>query len=307
VYRFVFSWRWIRLHVLVWLILIPAFIGLGMWQQSRYHERSREIAVLKAALHGAPVPIATVDVPGATVSKDARWRQVLLTGVYDTGHQYLARNHMSNGNPGFYVVTPLVAADGTAVLVNRGWIPADGSDPQITPPIPAAPTGTVTVTGRMEMSETKSNTGIRDVTAGLPKGQISLINTEALATTTGLNLRGGYVEQISSIPADSADVTLLDEPSLDMGPYLGYWFQWWLFAVIAVGAWVVIIRREAQHRVAEAAEGDDDAEDVEDYEAADDSEGDPSGGPSVDAAADGEPNGRAADQESQDKLTEPAL
>ena len=257
-YRFVFSWRWIRLHVLIWLILIPAFIGLGMWQQGRYHERSAQNAVLRAAMHAAPVPVETIDAVGATVPKAERWKQVTVTGVYDPAHQYLARNHQQNGNPGFYVITPLALPDGTAVLVNRGWIPADGADAQATPPIPAAPGGTVTVTARLQMSETKASTGIKDVTAGVPAGQISLVNTEALATTTGLRLRGGYVERITSIPADSPAIATLGEPSLDEGPYLAYWFQWWLFAAVAAGAWVVIIRREAQHRVAAAEEAEDD-------------------------------------------------
>jgi cytochrome oxidase assembly protein ShyY1 len=253
VYRFVFSWRWIRLHVLIWLILIPAFIGLGMWQQSRYHERSAENRVLSAAIHGTPVPLDSLDAVGATVPRSERWKQVSASGTYDTAHQYLARNHQQDGNPGFWVITPLIADDGTAVLVNRGWI-ATSDNVQASPPIPAPPAGRVSVTARLETTETKNSTGIRDITAGLPAGQISLINTIALTEGTGLKLRGGYVELISSQPADAAGITLLGEPSLDSGPYLAYWFQWWLFAAMAVGAWWMIIRREAQHRAEDAAE-----------------------------------------------------
>lgn len=274
-YRFVFSWRWIRLHVLIWLILIPSFIALGMWQRSRYHERQAENRVISAAMHAAPVPLASADPVGHTVTKTERWKQVTVSGTYDAAHQFAARNHQENGNPGFWVVTPLVSSDGTAVLVNRGWIPTLASDATSTPPIPAPPAGTVQLTGRLQMSETKGNTGIRDVTAGLPAGQVSLVNTGALAGKTGLTLRGGYVENISSQPADSADLTPIDAPTLDDGPYLSYWFQWWLFAIMAVGGWITIIRREAQHRQAEAAEAlandsDDDADDAEDSGGADD-------------------------------------
>jgi len=273
VYRFVFSWRWIRLHVLVWLILIPAFIGLGMWQRGRYHERKAENAVIKVAIDAAPVPLEGVDAVGAAVPKADRWKQVTLVGAYDPGHQFLARNHQVNGNPGFYVVTPLTLADGSSILVNRGWIPTVSTDQQQSPTIPAAPAGQVTVTARLQLSETKGNTGIRDVTSGLPDGQISLINTEALAAKTGLKLRGGYAEVISSQPADSSQITLVDKPSLDEGPYLSYWFQWWLFGVIAIGAWVTIIRREAQHRVREAAEAAEEAEDDEDDDDLEDAQG----------------------------------
>ena len=265
-YGFVFSWRWIRLHVLIWLILIPSFIGLGMWQKSRYHERKAENAVIKIAMDVAPVPIEGVDAVGATVPKSERWKQVTLTGAFDTAHQFLARNHQVSGNPGFWVITPLTLSDGTSVLVNRGWIPTVQSDQQQSPPIPAPPAGTVAVTARLQMSETKGNTGIRDITSGLPPGQISLVNTESMAAKTGLALRGGYAEVISTQPADSPQITPVDQPSLDMGPYLSYWFQWWLFGVIAIGGWITIIRREAQHRLREAAEAaeaaeDDDSED----------------------------------------------
>ena len=272
-YRFVFSWRWIRLHVLIWLILIPSFISLGMWQRSRYHERTAENAVIRTAMNAPPVPIEDTDAVGAAVPKAARWRQLTLVGTFDTAHQFLARNHQNSGNPGFYVITPLTLKDGTSVLVNRGWIPTVASDEQQSPPIPAPPAGTVTVTGRLQQSETKGNTGIRDVTSGLPAGQISLINTGALAAKTGLQLRGGYAEVISMKPADSSggssgvQITPVDAPSLDEGPYLSYWFQWWLFGVIAIGAWATIIRREAQHRDREAAEAAEDDEYGEDDEA----------------------------------------
>jgi cytochrome oxidase assembly protein ShyY1 len=269
VYRFVFSWRWIRLHVLVWLVLIPAFIGLGMWQRGRYHERKAENAVIRTAMDAAPVPIEGVDAVGATVPKTDRWKQVTLAGAYDPGHQFLARNHQVSGTPGFWVITPLTLTDGSSVLVNRGWIPTVSADSQDSPTVPAPPAGTVTVTARLQMSETKGNTGIRDVTSGLPAGQISLVNTASLAAETGLKLRGGYAEVISSQPADSSQITVLDKPSLDEGPYLSYWFQWWLFSLIAIGGWITIIRREAQHRVREAAEAAEEEDDEAEAEADD--------------------------------------
>lgn len=267
-YRFVFSWRWIRLHVLIWLVLIPAFIFLGLWQQSRYHERQTENTRLSTAMAGKPVPLASIDGVGELVAPSNRWQRVTVSGTYDTAHQYLARNRQLGGNPGFYVITPLVSDDGTAVLVNRGWIQTSLVDGQDSPPIPVPQAGHVSLTARLQTTETKGSTGIRNISAGLPAGQISLINTEALTAKSGLRLRGGNVEVITSQPADSSGPRLIGEPSLDSGPYLAYWFQWWLFAAMAIGAWVTIIRREAQHRRAEAegAEEQDDDYDYEEYE-----------------------------------------
>ena len=49
---------------------------------------------------------------------------VTVTGRYDPAHEILARVRTLHDNVGFEVITPLVLADGTAVLVDRGWIPA---------------------------------------------------------------------------------------------------------------------------------------------------------------------------------------
>ena len=49
-------------------------------------------------------------------------------------------------------MTPLVTADGSVVRVNRGWIAA-GADARTSPDVPAPPSGTVTVVGRVRLSE----------------------------------------------------------------------------------------------------------------------------------------------------------
>ena len=50
-----------------------------------------------------------------------------VTGRYDPQHEILARARTVNGRVGFEIVTPLVLADGTAVLVDRGWVPPAGA------------------------------------------------------------------------------------------------------------------------------------------------------------------------------------
>ena len=53
-----------------------------------------------------------------------------------------------NGQPGFYVVTPLQLDDGSAVLVQRGWVPRDLLD-RTRVAAPAPPEGVVQVQGRI--------------------------------------------------------------------------------------------------------------------------------------------------------------
>ena len=57
----------------------------------------------------------------------------------------VVRYRTRDGAPGIDVVVPLVTADGTALLVDRGWMATDNSGAD--PPTPASPSGEVTVTG----------------------------------------------------------------------------------------------------------------------------------------------------------------
>ena len=68
------------------------------------------------------------------------------TGTYDPAHEVLLYGRSSvEGEPGDQVLTPLRLPDGTALVVDRGWIPIDEGVPVAGEA--AAPTGTVTVGG----------------------------------------------------------------------------------------------------------------------------------------------------------------
>ncbi|WP_169949007.1 SURF1 family protein [Microbispora sp. H11081] len=248
-YRFLLTRRWVGLHLLV-LALIPAFFFLGTWQWGRFEERSASSARITANLAAAPVPIERLDRPGAAVPEKDRYRLVTVTGRYDTAHEFVVRRRTLNTRVGFHVVTPLVTPQG-AVLVNRGWVPA-GATADAHPQVPAPPPGEVTVTGRLRPGETRENTGIRN-RSGLPTGQILLIDTPALAKGLPYEVFGGFVELTAQTPAAADAPELLPPPDVGGGGglNLAYAVQWWLFIGIAVGGWVLLIRREARDLRAE--------------------------------------------------------
>lgn len=234
-------------HLLVWAIILPVFIWLAGWQERGYYAHLGGNQRLTAAVNASPTSIGSLDAVGGQVGSDTQYRQVRLVGVYDTAHQFLARQREDDsGDPGYDVVTPLVLANGTAVLVNRGWI-AMGSSISASPPIPAPPSGSVTVIGRLEQAETHASTGIRDET-GLPAGQIMLIDPATLGPQVGRPLYGGFAALVSESPERAGAPVTLDTPSTSDTPYmyLVYWIQWWLFSAIVVGAWIAIIRQTAR-------------------------------------------------------------
>ncbi|MFJ2028036.1 SURF1 family protein [Streptosporangium sp. NPDC087985] len=261
-YRFLLTRRWMALHVVV-LLVIPAFVFLGRWQFGRFDERSTSSHQTTANLEAAPVPVESLTTPGGGVRTQDKYRSVTATGTFDTAHQLLVRRRTQQSALGFYVLTPLNTGDGKGVLVNRGWVKA-GATADTLPEVPAPSTGEVTVTGRIRPSETEESSGIQN-RAGLPPGQVLLINTEAIGQGLPYPLLGGYVELTSQSPEAAAAPAPVPEPDVGAGGglNLAYGVQWWLFIGIAIGGWVLLIRREAADlRAAEAGKKDTQPADV---------------------------------------------
>ena len=250
-YRFVFTPKWLGFHALTWFVLIPAFIGLGQWQRDLWKDRAQSQGVVLSALAAKPVPLDSVVPQGRTVSRAQQWTMVGATGRYDTAHQFLVRNRSQNDQPGWYVVTPLVLDDGTAVLVNQGWVAESalgGAD--TLPPLPPVPSGTVTVAGSLQPDETTAATRVRDDTAKLPPHEIALITSTDLASRVPYPLRDGSIRLASSRPANTGAgaAAPIPNPTYDNTMYIAYMVQWWVFAVVMPVTWVLLIRREAADR-----------------------------------------------------------
>ncbi len=268
-------------HALVWLILIPAFIGLGYWQRTLWKDRADSQGLVYAKLDAKPASIDAVDPVGHTVSQAQQWISVTVTGHYDTQHQFAVRNRSQNENAGWYVVTPLVLDDGTAVLINQGWIATSNSNVPSTdmPALPPVPGGTVTVTGWLQPDETTANTRITDDTAKLPTGEIALITKTDLQSRVANTLHDGSIQLNTSTPANTAAAAAqpVPGPSYDNTMYIAYMVQWWVFAIVMPITWLKLIHREAQelrNKARAALEGDEDWDEDDDEDWDDEDEDD---------------------------------
>jgi cytochrome oxidase assembly protein ShyY1 len=251
VYRFLLSRQWVIL-TLIGLVLIPTMIELGFWQFHRHQHRVAQNTLIAKNLEAKPVPVTELTSPGHTVPRADYWRQVTATGTYDTSHEVVVRRRTSaDDRVGFHVLTPLILADGRAVLINRGWIPA-AADQRAFPSVPPAPKGTVTVTGRLKADETTKASGIKDL-AGLPPRQVMLISSAQQAKALGTVL-GGYLEQTAPEPAGSSPELIPDPDHDSSGAHMAYAVQWWLFTAAVPVGWVILVRREKRDREAAAAQ-----------------------------------------------------
>ncbi|MEU6345569.1 SURF1 family protein [Streptomyces sp. NPDC046977] len=254
-YRFLLSRQWVIL-TLVGLLMMPTMVRLGFWQLHRHERRVANNHLISDNLKAAPLPVESLTGPGTVVPKKDIYRTVTATGRYDTAHEVVARQRTAadGDSIGYHVITPLVMADGRAVLVNRGWIAAGGNLTKF-PKVPAAPSGEVTVTGRLRPDETTGATGIRNK-GGLPDRMIMLINSGLVAKDlpAGEEPVGGYMELSATSPKPTGhQPELIPEPDhSSIGMHMGYAIQWWLFTAMVPVGWVILVRRERKERLAAA-------------------------------------------------------
>jgi cytochrome oxidase assembly protein ShyY1 len=235
VYRFLLTPRWLGFAALM-LALAATMVGLGLWQLDRYHERSTVNARISAATSAAPVPLGQVVPVGHPPASAAAWTRVRATGRFDPGHQVLARDRSLDNEVGFEVLTPLVLDDGSAVLVDRGWMAPGGVSG---PTVPAPPTGQVTVTGRVHLPESRPDPPL--VIDG--QLQVRRIDPARLADRLPYPLAGGYV--LLDEPANAALGSIASDHE-NAAMNAGYVVQWWAFALLTLAGFVWAARREAR-------------------------------------------------------------
>ncbi|MGH3327456.1 MAG: SURF1 family cytochrome oxidase biogenesis protein [Streptomycetales bacterium] len=240
-YRFLLQPRWIALHLLV-LVMVPAFVRLGMWQLDRYEDERAASALLRENRALEPVPVGQLVRPGQRVDAGDEWRRVTVRGRYDTTRELVVRNRTHRGQAGFYALTPLVTAGGAGLLVQRGWVPA-GETARTRPDVPAPPDGPVQLTGYLRRSEPA------DDQRSMPAGQIARIALPGLAQQMPYPLYGGYLALSAQRPiADPAPARVPPEDLSGGWQNLAYAVQWPLFAAIGVTGWGLLVRREAREQ-----------------------------------------------------------
>ncbi len=245
-YRFLLSPRWIALGLLMTLAA-ATMVGLGLWQLSRYHYRSDINARIDAATAHAPLPlIETLAAPdgervGAPPDPAMTWNVVTATGHYDEEHEILARIRTLDNTVGFEVITPLVLANGTAVLVDRGWLPAPASGATAAPTVPPAPTNEVTVVGRVHAPESRA-TAPEQFDGRLA---VRRIGPEQLAPSIPHPLYGAYLTLEQQTPPADAGFVPIPPDHENAAMNAGYVVQWWAFATLTLAGLVYLVYREA--------------------------------------------------------------
>lgn len=131
---------------------VAILAGLGTWQVQRLHWKTDLIARVDARLAAEPVAAPEPDRWAQIASRD-EYTRVRLTGTFLHDKEALLVASTERG-PGYWVLTPLVQADGNAVIVNRGFVTGEWRDPATRAAGQLA--GDATVTGLLRTSEAAS-------------------------------------------------------------------------------------------------------------------------------------------------------
>lgn len=230
--------RWVCLAVALCLLAFT-FVQLGEWQLRRLDQRREANSISLTNRDQDPVPYT--EYADSPVTDDQQWLRVELTGSY-TGEQYQVRYRNQFDAPGIEVAAIFETTAGDNVIIDRGFIPREGGQPD-TEVLPDPPSGEVSIVGYLKRDEQGDDTAV------VPhEFKVRLINSEAIGASLGRTMFPGYVSLISSEPGNGDELIPIEPPELDEGNHFSYALQWFTFGAIAVLGIGVLIRADLVDR-----------------------------------------------------------
>lgn len=217
--------------------LAVAFVFLGLWQLDRHHERREANRIGSERISMAPAALEDLQGSGSALP----YRAVTAMGEYRPADEVLIRSQIHLGGAGFHVITPLVLADGTAVLVNRGWVPLALDTPPIAEAAP--PPGVITVSGWVAETQTRPALGPTDPGTGRLL-TMSRVDIERIDLQVPYELQPVYI--VARGEPDRLPAPVRPPRFEDAGPHLGYTIQWFGFAAVGVIGYFFLARKRVR-------------------------------------------------------------
>lgn len=209
------------------LAVAALFVRLGVWQLNRLAERKVANAAIQVARALAPV-----ELPLHRVEPEAlRDRRAYARGAYDYGHERIWTGRTYDGAPGVALLTPLRLSDGSAVFVDRGWVPSSDAAH-----VDAA---------RYREGDSADVTGLA-LPAPRDRGDV---NPAALKDSLPYRALAIVLQLDDTAAPHPVGLKRWRPPALDNGPNLSYAIQWFSFAgIVIIGVAVLLIKTSKASR-----------------------------------------------------------
>lgn len=233
----IFSKKWILLTILIVLSMV-LFVRLGFWQLDRLEQKRNYNMMMAERWREEPFDLSREQLPE---NLDAlQYRRVTAKGQFDYANQIVLKSQVYRDAPGIVLVTPFVMANNRAVLVARGWVPDDRSDPQYWPEM-EEPAGAPMI-GLIKASQAPPN-GQPSTPPPAPLAEWYRIDIPAIQPQMSYKLESGWIQQLPEEGRPLDRLPIREEPmALDEGNHLSYAVQWFSFAVIAGFGYIMFVR-----------------------------------------------------------------
>ena len=237
-----FSRGWLFTTLLV-LAGTAVCARLGIWQLDRLDQR-RVFNTQVETMRAADMLDLNQEFPLDIDSME--WRSVAVTGEYDFENQVVIRNQYNGNQYGYHIITPLLF-DGGAVLVDRGWIPADGNS---TPGDwrKYDEIGPQNVTGQIRIGQAQPIIGgVADPELSSDQTRMDAwnnLNLERIAKQIPYPILTVYVQPNTEDAASAPPIAFQPIVELTEGSHFGYALQWFTFATILFVGYPFYLRKQ---------------------------------------------------------------
>jgi len=210
---------------IVMLVMMGILIGLGTWQVQRLAWKTKLLATIAARTNADPVDLP----PVIAEPKDWAFRRVHAAGHFADDKALWLYGRTFDGKAGIHLLVPLVQDDGSAILVDRGFVPFDHGSTLV--PF-TTPEGQVEIDGVVRLPEPAG----WFVPAAKPDQNIwYAVDPAAMSRATGFALSPVYIAAKPEAGQDWPKGTGGNESLGIRNEHLNYAIFWYsMAAVLAV-------------------------------------------------------------------------
>jgi surfeit locus 1 family protein len=235
-------------------VALAILVALGVWQIERKTWKEALVANLTARLTALPVALPLSGEWPRLAAGDDEFLRVTATAQFlndKEGLVYASGSTLRDdtGGPGYWVFTPARLADGSLVMVNRGFVPEGRQDPATRPQGEIA--GPVAMVGVLRWPEAP---GLFTPAGDAARNIWFARDSAAIAAAKGIGAAPFYIELESPEPPGGLPHAGRLKPSIPNN-HFQYALTWFGLAAVLVGVYAAWLFGNWRRREGEATEG----------------------------------------------------